>query len=148
MKKGLISIAGGCLCGALRYEATAAPFDGAICHCGMCRRSTGSLFGVGVMFNWPDFHFVQGEPKYYRSSRFAERGFCSDCGSPLIFRAIEDEWLSIQTGTLDDPEVAPPSGHYGIEGKISWLSIEDDLPRQRTEDDEWYQQRSSQSPSD
>ena len=63
----------------------------------------------------------------------------------MIFRATKDDWVSIQTGTLDDPEVAPPSGHYGIEGKISWHLIDDELPQMRTEDDEWFQQRSSEA---
>lgn len=56
-------------------------------------------------------------------------------------RAIRDDWLSTQTGTLDNPELAPPSGHYGVEGRISWLKLADDLPDMRTENDESQQQR-------
>ena len=32
--------------------------------------------------------FTKGEPKYYKSSPFAERGFCSNCGSSLTFRPL------------------------------------------------------------
>jgi hypothetical protein len=73
------------------------------------------------------------------SARSAARRF--------FFRPIKDDWLSIQTGTMDDPELAPPVEHCGIEGRISWLKIDDDLPGQRTEDDEWFQERSSEQDS-
>ena len=131
---------GGCLCGAIRYSVTAQQSENWYCHCRMCQRWTGSVVATDAIVKKKDLRITKGEPKYYRSSHFAERGFCSDCGSPLIFRAIDDDWLSIQTGTLDDPEVAPPAGHYGVEGKISWLKIVDNLPHLPTEDDPWYQQ--------
>jgi hypothetical protein len=110
----------------------------------MCQRWTGSVVAASAIIPKAELSITKGEPKYYRSSSFVERGFCQDCGSPLFFRPIKDDWLSIQTGTLDDPELAPPVGHYGVEGRISWLKIEDDLPCERTEDDEWYQKRSSE----
>jgi hypothetical protein len=86
-----------------------------------------------------EFKITKGEPTFFESSHYAERGFCTNCGSPLIFRAVEEDWLAIQTGTFDDPEVAPPAAHYGVEGRVSWLTIADDLPHVRTEEDEWQQ---------
>ncbi len=136
---------GGCLCGAIRYEVTPTKSENWYCHCRMCQRWTGSVVATDAIVSRADFRITKGEPRFYASSSFAERGFCSDCGSPMIFRATKDDWVSIQTGTLDDPEVAPPSGHYGIEGKISWHLIDDELPQMRTEDDEWFQQRSSEA---
>ena len=131
---------GGCLCGAIRYEATPEKSENWYCHCRMCQRWSGSVVATDAIIKKNDLKITKGEPKYYRSSSYAERGFCADCGSPLIFRATKDDWLSLQTGTLDDPEVAPPAGHYGIEGRISWLEISDDLPQMRTEDDPWQQE--------
>jgi hypothetical protein len=43
--------------------------------------------------------------------------------------------VSIQSGTLDDPELAPPEGHYGVESWISWLKVDDGLKREETEED-------------
>jgi hypothetical protein len=111
----------------------------------MCQRWTGSVVATDAIVSKSEFKITRGEPKFFRSSTYAERGFCEDCGSPMIFRAIEEDWVSIQTGTLDDPEAAPPSGHYGIEGKISWLTIVDDLPQMRTEQDEWQQKHQDES---
>lgn len=130
---------GGCLCGAIQYEATPHNPEPWYCHCRMCQRWSGSAVSTDAIIKKDEFRITKGEPTYFASSHYAERGFCPVCGSSLVFRAIEEDWLSIQTGTLDDPEVAPPSGHYSIEGKISWLSIVDDLPGIRTEEDEWQQ---------
>ncbi len=132
---------GGCLCGAIRYKASVSTSENLYCHCRMCQRWTGSVVACSAIIPKSALKITKGEPKYYRSSGFVERGFCPDCGSPLFYRPIKDDWLAIQTGTLDNPELAPPVGHYGVEGRISWLKIEDDLPCERTEDDEWFQKR-------
>ena len=51
----------------------------------------------------------------------------------MFFRPTNEDWVSILSGTLDDPELAPPEGHYGTESWISWLKIEDDLKKEHTE---------------
>ncbi len=35
---------GGCLCGAVRYQADGEPFRIGICHCADCRKESGSSF--------------------------------------------------------------------------------------------------------
>jgi hypothetical protein len=121
------------LCGAVRYEATASASENWYCHCRMCQKATGSVVSTSAIIKKDQLRMLQGSPKFFQSSQSIERGFCADCGSPLFFRPIAEDWISILSGTLDDPEVAPPQGHYGIESKISWLRIEDDLKKERTE---------------
>ena len=77
---------------------------------------------------------TKGNPKFYQSSQYIERGFCADCGSPMFFRPTNEDWISILSGTLDNPELAPPKGHYGVESWVSWLKIEDDLKKEHTEE--------------
>ena len=91
---------------------------------------------------------TQGTVKYFTSSTLAERGFCESCGSPLIFSPFGQDWICVQTGSLDDPEVAPPIGHFGIEGHVSWLPIDDDLKKIRTEDDPWIREMRGKTPQD
>jgi hypothetical protein len=84
------------------------------------------------------FRFTRGEPKFYRSSAWAERGFCADCGTPLVMRDAT-ETLAIHIGTLDHPEEWPPAqAHLGMESRIPWDSIHDDLPCWNTADDPGY----------
>ena len=56
---------GGCLCGAVRYRVTNAPFRTGVCHCRFCQRRTGSAFGVGVYFKKDDFALTRGSLKSY-----------------------------------------------------------------------------------
>ena len=124
---------GGCLCGAVRYEAKVSASENWYCHCRMCQKSTGSVVSTSAIVPKTQLRIIKGDPKFYQSSRFVERGFCANCGSPMFFRPVNEDWISILSGTLDDPELAPPEGHYGIESWISWLTIEDDLKKERTQ---------------
>jgi hypothetical protein len=69
-------VTGGCLCGAVRYESQEAPTEGYFCHCRTCQKHYGNLFGAVVRMRGSAFRFIKGQPKYYRSSDIARRGFC------------------------------------------------------------------------
>ncbi len=131
------SVTGGCLCGAVRYEASEPPHEVSYCHCRMCQKRTGSAFVVVATIPADSFRITSGELKFYKSSEILERGFCANCGSELMSRYSDPDspFVWVKVGTLDHPEDAPPSGHVGIESQIPWLTIDDDLPRARTEDD-------------
>jgi len=129
---------GGCLCGAVRYESDAPPHTGGYCHCRMCQRSSGGAFGVFVVFAADTFRFTRGAPKLHRSSDWAERGFCPECGSQLTFRYLTDPapgWLGVTVGSLDAPEAVKMKWHTGVESALPWHRIDDELPRTLTEDD-------------
>jgi hypothetical protein len=128
---------GGCLCGAIRYEAEVEATENWYCHCRMCQKATGGAVSTSAIVPKANLRITRGQPKFYRSSRPVERGFCADCGSPLFFRPFNEDWISVMSGTLDDPELAPPQGHYGIESWVSWLKIEDELKREITQEDEY-----------
>lgn len=125
---------GGCLCGAVRYEVVPSNSENWFCHCRMCQRWSGSVVATDAIVAKSEFLVTRGTIKFYRSSATAERGFCADCGSSLVFQYIDNDKLSIQTGSLDDPEVARPTGHYGVEGHISWLPIDTTLRQLRTDE--------------
>ena len=133
-----LPITGGCLCGEVRFEATEPPSHVGYCHCRMCQKAYGHTSGIWVMFVGPRkgaLRFTKGKPKYYKSSAWLERGFCSNCGSPVGARRANGHH-SVLIGTLDHPEDWPPDdAHSGIESRIPWNVIHDGLPQCRTEDD-------------
>ena len=139
MRDKTMPVTGGCMCGAVRYESSDPPHDVSYCHCRMCQRASGNAFGMFASFRRDAFRFTRGEPKLYKSSAFAERGFCAECGTPLIFWYLTpgslSEEIGVPIGSLDHPEDASPKSHWGIESQMPWLAIHDDLPRIRTEED-------------
>lgn len=128
MTTGKGKVVGGCLCGAIRYEADQPPFDAGYCHCRMCQQSLGNLFGAWVFFNHADFRFVTKEPHWYQSSASVKRGFCADCGSPIVYQPDGVDFITIWIGTLDEPAAFEPRGHSHTESKISWVDIHPNLP--------------------
>ncbi len=127
-------ITGGCLCGELRYEATAPPFDGTYCHCSMCRRSTGGLFSIGLFFKREDFRVVSGEPGYYQASELGRYAFCKNCGSTIYGAYQGSPSVYVYLGGLDNPNAWPFdaegwSGHVFVDDKVSWYEIHDSLPQ-------------------
>ncbi|MCP4329789.1 MAG: hypothetical protein GY791_15285 [Alphaproteobacteria bacterium] len=132
-----IRIAGGCLCGTVRYEITEPELGSMFCHCRMCQKFTGAPIVAGTTFLTESVRFIAGEPKFYQSSKIAERGFCADCGTGLVYRGLVGQWTKwtmIFTASLDDPKGYAPTYHLGVESAMPWLEVHDGLPRTRCED--------------
>ena len=125
---------GGCLCGEVRFEVTARPKMDAYCYCKMCQRWSGSVLTSWACFEAKDFRCTKGELKFYTSSEFAERGFCHKCGSSLIQHVFKDDLISVASGCFDHSEEFPPREHGGIENQVTWLKVDDELPRKTTND--------------
>ena len=78
---------GHCLCGACAFTAKTVAAALHICHCDMCRRWTGGPeYGVDCT----GVTFAKDAPvARWRSSDWAERAFCGQCGSALFYRLID-----------------------------------------------------------
>ncbi len=125
-----LPLEGGCLCGAVRYRVTAEPVGSAYCHCRMCQRRSGAPAVATVEIPTGGLEFVQGEPAAYHSSPAARRLFCRDCGTELYFTLLDDPpSLSLNLGTLDDPEAVRPTKHIWTSSQVSWFDVADGLPR-------------------
>lgn len=94
------TLAGKCLCGAVEISGQANNLDVTVCHCDMCRRwSSGPYMEVtceNVAFKGED------NVGRVRSSDWAERGFCKQCGSNLFYHIVGSSDYQISTGLLDD----------------------------------------------
>jgi hypothetical protein len=127
---------GGCQCGRVRYALAVVPHDISVCHCRMCQKAVGSFFAPlgGMMLE--DFAWTRGEPAIFRSSSIVERGFCAHCGTPLSYRNLENPWISISLGSLDQPERVKPQIQYGNEGRLPLVSDLHELPGEATTESE------------
>ncbi|MEM9797685.1 MAG: GFA family protein [Pseudomonadota bacterium] len=102
----MASKTGRCLCGAVSYELAEMPTSYGACHCAICRRFSGGIeLGLHVP---PGGVTWSGEEsiRVYKSSDWAERGFCEACGSSLFWRLTAEGpmqgMLSLSAGSLDD----------------------------------------------
>jgi hypothetical protein len=120
---------GGCHCGRVRYQANGRPYNRSICHCSICRRTTGAPMVAWFSVKQTDFAIVRGGLTLYRSSTIGTRGFCPTCGTQITF---QDERLpgeiDITTASLDDPAAVPPEYHIFTSSKLDWVKLDDGLP--------------------
>jgi hypothetical protein len=96
-----MEMTGHCLCGAVTVSVAGAhdPRPGA-CHCRMCQRWSGGLF---LCFNADaDGVTVDGPVTRFASSDFAERAFCSVCGSHLWMRDNTGRAYDLMPGLFDE----------------------------------------------
>ena len=92
---------GSCLCGAVRIKANQALDRVGACHCSMCRTwSGGPLMAVGCGADVE----IEGEEHVavFSSSEWAERGFCSKCGTNLFYRLKQNQEFYIAAGIFTD----------------------------------------------
>jgi hypothetical protein len=124
-----MKLEGGCLCGAIRYRASGPPYHLTHCHCTLCRRASGAPFVTWFSVASASFQLVQGEPRRYRSTPGAVRGFCGSCGTALTFQRDDlPGEIDITLCSLDDPEALTPEDHTYVRSRLRWVEICDGLP--------------------
>ncbi|MCU0569383.1 MAG: GFA family protein [Oculatellaceae cyanobacterium Prado106] len=91
---------GNCLCGAITVTAPDRKNIDA-CHCGMCRR-----WGGGPALGIPCGSEVQIDGlehlKVFQSSDWAERAFCSQCGTHIFYRLVPSQDYFLPAGLFQD----------------------------------------------
>jgi len=120
---------GQCLCGSVSFTAHGAVKEADICHCGMCRKQNGggpyyaTQFKGGVSVNPSE------SLKWYQGSAYGERGFCSNCGSSVMWRlqAFPDK-IGVSLGALDDTAGIKPEAHIFTDNGPDYYTIPNDLP--------------------
>jgi hypothetical protein len=119
---------GGCLCGAVRYEATG-PLRGFVaCHCRHCRKQSGHY---PAFTNVPLDRFAltrQDALRWYSASDQAQRGFCADCGSFLFWWPQTRTHISISGGSFDGPTGGRIEKHIFCADKGDYYEIADPVP--------------------
>jgi hypothetical protein len=97
----------------------------------MCQLAVGNTRASFINLRKDQVSWIGGQPTYYASSKFARRGFCGRCGSPLTFEFLDSQNMDLSVGTFDDPAVLNPTSHSAIESRIANWHVEDGLPGDR-----------------
>ena len=90
-----------CLCGSVKITANEINPKFTVCHCDSCRGWGGAPFfaiqcGTDVS--------IEGEEKIktFKSSDWAKRGFCSECGTHLFYRLNKTGEYNMPVGIFQD----------------------------------------------
>ncbi|WP_233998478.1 GFA family protein [Erythrobacter sp. YT30] len=119
-------LTGKCLCGAVSITVQSMRREVDVCHCEMCRRNYGSF---AAMVAGADFT-IDGEDSVgtYKSSDWAERCFCKNCGSALFYRFIPTNFYSFAAGHFELPEGLPIKQQIFVDEKPDWYDLAQKSP--------------------
>jgi len=118
---------GGCLCGAVRYEAEGEPVFAGHCYCADCRKASGSGFIPFMGFPSSAVRF-SGQTRAFTSKAAnggdAVRNSCPVCGG-LVFGGEVGKASSytIYAGSLDDPSSFQPRIAIFTRNRPAWALI-------------------------
>jgi hypothetical protein len=118
-------IEGHCLCGAVKVRATPVRRHVEACHCTMCRAWGGIAF-LGIQCGSDVEIEGEGQVVRYRSSEWAERGFCGTCGSNLFFHYLPLGTYSFTAGLFPDDALLPLSEEIFIDEKPDYYAFDAD----------------------
>jgi hypothetical protein len=123
-------VIGSCACGAVKFVFTLPVRWCSHCHCHSCRRHHGAAivtwFGVAAA----DFRLAGRESlKWHICSEYTKRGFCVNCGSPLLFMTTRrpDE-VHVARASLPGELDITPNAHIFFDQHVPWFPFEDSLP--------------------
>ncbi len=116
-------IAGSCLCKSVRVRITPPTLFVSHCHCATCRAAHGAAFVTWTAV--PNARFVLDDPDHalsrYRSSPDVERGFCSRCGTQMLYQGGGADRTYVPVAVLDSID-QPPDSHVSFEERAPWLA--------------------------
>jgi hypothetical protein len=123
-------LAGGCLCGAVRFELAERPTLAGYCHCTRCQRRTGSAASAQARVDGRAFTLVAGERSlgaWRHPDGGFEKCFCRECGAHLFSRNPEDPaQMSIRMSAFDEDPGVRPSFRTFLAYAATWEPIPED----------------------
>lgn len=126
VKRPVLPMAGGCSCGAIRYQIASFPLLLYSCNCTNCQSASGSAFALNMPVAAGDFRILQGEPKGWH--RLSPSGFevtswfCGDCGGRIYgSRKSRPQSMNVRAGTLDDTGWLIPAGQIFMASAQPWI---------------------------
>lgn len=123
---------GSCLCGAIRFEVEGAFEKFFLCHCGRCRKDTGSAHAANLFSSSAKIRWLSGHEKlktFRVPETRHEKSFCSECGSALPRVQMNGALLVVPAGCLDGELDARPDAHIFVASRASWDRRLEDVPK-------------------
>jgi hypothetical protein len=123
---------GSCLCGEIRFEIVGDFERFFLCHCGRCRKDTGSAHAANLFSSTAKVRWLSGEGKiktFTLPSTRHEKSFCVDCGSAIPSIQMNGALLVVPAGSLDSAIDARPDAHIFVAHRANWDRGLEDVPK-------------------
>ncbi len=123
---------GSCECGSVTYELHGELRQVHACHCTQCRKISGHFWAATSVAEEKLIITHDIGLKWYKSSDFAKRGFCKQCGSSLFYKLDEKEYVAVAPGSLDGPTGLTTVKHIFVKDKGDYYDLDDNCEQLET----------------
>ncbi len=126
------TIQGSCLCGAVTFTVRTPFVFFHYCHCGRCRKRSGSAHSANILVKAAQFTWTRGEDQVRRyelpTAEYFCTGFCNVCGSALPWRTRNGKGVLVPAGALDDDPGTQPTRNIFWNSRAPWYAPASALP--------------------
>jgi hypothetical protein len=124
-----------CACGDAFITVEGEPSQFGICHCGNCRRRTGSAFGLSAYF--PKAAVIEcggamNEFAFHHATfnHDQSRHFCARCGTTLTWTiSTLPDLIGIAGGCFTDPPLGTPTYSTSHSQCLEWVRVPEGIER-------------------
>lgn len=123
----------GCGCGKVTYQMSSDPMFMHCCHCQECQRQTGSAYVLNAIIE-ADRISWNGKTTEHTLATPSGKGQiitrCASCGTAVFSSYLVrlGKLKYIRVGTLDDPDLCPPTVQIFTASKPVWVPLNQDIP--------------------
>ena len=126
-------LAGGCLCGAIRYKLSGPTLFVSQCACKDCQKATGTGHTTIVGIHRSQLELSAPPATYSNTGETGgkvTRHFCGTCAGRLFTSGdLPGEFIMVQAGSLDDPGAVSPENVIYMKDAVAWDFFDPALPR-------------------
>lgn len=115
-------IKGSCLCRGIRFQVVGRHSNISMCHCSLCRKTTGGGPASEITVEAGGFVWICGQELVSEGPKHA---FCRVCGCHAPY-PIADGRVNVPVGALDDAPRIAVGRHIYVASKASWDWINED----------------------
>ena len=118
-----------CECGGIKIKVKSKLRHVMNCHCSQCMKTHGN-YSAYTACPESQITFINKKTlKWYKSSVFATRGFCSKCGASIFFKFYGNDTISISAGMFNNPTKLKTKMNIFVKGKLDYYKLDKKLPK-------------------
>ena len=116
-----------CLCGGIKIKIIGKLRYVINCHCSQCMKTHGNFASYTNSLEENITYIRKSTLRWYHSSNFAKRGFCSKCGASVFYKIKKSDNISISAGMFNYPTKLKTESNIFIKNKLDYYKIDQNL---------------------
>ena len=118
-----------CLCNGIKIQVKGKLRYVSNCHCSQCMKTHGNFASYTAALE-KNVKFINKKTlKWYNSSKFAKRGFCSKCGASFFYKKLKSDTISIAAGMFSNPTTLKTYCNIFTKGKLDYYKLDNRIKR-------------------